>query len=175
MNFWNILKLSCPSNVAGVWASNHSDPLGSIASRWHHQLPLLRRSGQGIHQFFRHVPAQKFTELGRETDNTFSSFVTKEKIWKQNDNDNLLKAYPVTSPRTKERWRDSNKVFQGIQKELAILSCLRMVWQWNLEHSRIATNPPGMSNSFSMHPSVRYLCVQPLHRQIQHLCCELEH
>jgi len=117
-------ELSCPSNVAGVWASNHSDPLGSIASRWHHQLPLSRRSGQGIHQFFRHVPAQKFTELGSQTDNTFSSFVTTEKNRKQNDNDDFLLSLPGDKSQNKRTMKRLKQSIPGDPERLGYIIML---------------------------------------------------
>ena len=116
--FW---KLSCPSNVAGVWALNHSDPLGSIASRWHHQLPLRRRD-QGIHQFFQTCACTKVHWVEKWDWQYLFVFCHKRKNQKQNDKGNFLKKPTQWQvPEKKNDEETQTNCSRGIRKELAIL------------------------------------------------------
>ena len=174
-NLWNILTLSCPSNVAGVWASNHSDPL------WIHRFAL--------------APSTSFVEKVRSRDpSIFQTCACTKVHWVGNSDWQYLFVFCHNRKKseTERQWRFFVKPTrwqvpeQKNDEETQTKDSRGSGKTWLYHHVSgwsgneiwsiaAATNPPGMSNSFSMHPRVCYLCVQPLHWQIQHLCCELKH
>ena len=70
------------------------------------------------------MPAQKFTELGIQTDNTFSSFVTTEKNRKQNDNDDFLLSLPGDKSQNKRTMKRLKQRIPGDPERLGYIIML---------------------------------------------------